>query len=71
MTIIVDIIQNKNPGSVLFITEPVIHKSKYVNTGALAPWYLDAVGEPLKSLFNPCCIASMDPKYPRLGSRVA
>jgi hypothetical protein len=66
MAIIVDIIQDKNPGPVSFIAEPFMHKSKYVGTGALATWYPDPIGEPLKSLFNPCCITSMNPKYPCL-----
>jgi hypothetical protein len=71
MAIIVDIIKDKYPRAMLFNAEPAIHQSKDVDTGALTPWYLDAVGKHLKSLFDPCCITSMDPEHPCLGRGIS
>src|SRR5436190_17488278 len=64
---IVDIVEDKNPLSLLTIVQPVVHELEYVGLGIPSPKDLNLVCNIPIALFKTGRVARVDPENPRFG----
>jgi hypothetical protein len=70
-TIIINVIENKDPLSLSLIMEPVINEFKYIGLGILPAGDLDSVCNFPITLLETGCVARVDPENPRLGRSIS
>jgi hypothetical protein len=61
---IVDVIEDKNPLSLLTIVQPVVHELEYIGLGILPPKDLDFICNIPIALLKTGRVARVDPEYP-------
>jgi len=70
-TIIIDIVEDEKPLSLLFVAQPAIHELKDIGLGILPTRDLDLVCNLPIALLETDCVARVDPENPCLRRSVS